>query len=94
MLANQSVIAIFLRSSCPIFLAIKSYLSSLVISITRAIEPVRQRPKIFKFEAAWQLREDCPLVITDDWALGPNNAQNQLMNYKKSLLTWQGALKR
>lgn len=52
----------------------------------QTIDKEKSRGKIFRFEVAWQLKEDCSQVISNAWLQHTDNIQAKLLNYKKALL--------
>lgn len=59
-MANKKVLDLLPGLCCNVLLAIKSDHFPLLITISSLDEERVKRPYIFKFEVAWDLREDCP----------------------------------
>lgn len=64
-MANQSEMDLFLKSSCTFLLAIRSDYSLLVITMAISSDITSKRKCNFIDEVAWKLRDECTKVIRD-----------------------------
>lgn len=92
-LVNQEGISMPVELSCSILLAIKSDHSPLLINVSRRITSQLRRPLLFRYEAVWEIREECKSIVQEAWARDSSAVLDKLKNCKEALLNWIRAIK-
>lgn len=94
-MANQRGMDQFSRTICLMLLTIRFDHSPLIITVTRTSESMRMKQYIFKYEAAWDLKNDCVEVIKKAWQDGNTSLRHmtdihyRIRNCKSALLKWK-----
>lgn len=86
--------SLFSRSFYIVLPQLKSNHSPLLITITKHEDAVNQRHKLFRFEAARQLREECSQVIEQVWSLVQFQIQSKLQKCKINILEWRKEIRK
>ncbi|XP_042962371.1 uncharacterized protein LOC122296634 [Carya illinoinensis] len=93
-MANKEWLELFPSALCNVLAAVKSDHSPLNISIFHNSEGGIRKQKIFRYEAAWDLREDSALVLEQAWkrnGMGGDLAESlrvKLESCQKGLTRW------
>lgn len=81
---NQAMTNLNADVTCNVLPTIKSNHSPLLIHI-RGRNTTRQRlPYLFRYEAAWKVREECSNIVLDTWSRGLNTFQGKLNSYNEA----------
>lgn len=94
-LANPKGMEIFSSFYCHVLSALKSNDSPLFISITSRNEIHGKKAFIFRYEAGWDLYDNCTKVVKTSKKCGgmthngPSGIQSRISTYKATLLKWR-----
>lgn len=94
-LGNKEWSDLFTHGSSTALAAIKSDHSPLVIDTYSVRQEIRRRRKCFRYEMAWELKEECQKVISDAWKKGYGTGceaslmRNKLKACQQELLAWK-----
>ncbi|KAG6676484.1 hypothetical protein I3842_15G153700 [Carya illinoinensis] len=93
-LANKEWHELFSSATCTALAAIQSDHSPLSITLKNSVKVNRQEARCFRYEVAWDLKEDCKKVVEYSWkgtSLGLEGAKivrQRLSDCQRSLSQW------
>ncbi|XP_042983266.1 uncharacterized protein LOC122312668 [Carya illinoinensis] len=93
-MANREWLELFPSALCHVMTAVKSDHSSLITSIIHNNGEGSRKQRVFRYEAAWDLREDSTIVLEQAWKrseMGDDLAgslRDKLETCQKSLTRW------
>lgn len=79
-MVNQGKLYLHVDLSYNVLPAIKLDHSPILINFSSRTISKQRRPYMFRYEAAWEVREECTKIVKDAWSRGFNAIQEKIKN--------------
>lgn len=92
-MVNQEVLDLPVDLSCIVLPTIKSDHSPILINFSSRIQSQQRRPNIFRYEVAWEVREEGSNRVKDTLASNSISIHGKLTKCKEALINWRRSIR-